>query len=116
MSCTPAELVSRVSSCLVRAGFQVLDQADSSIPGLRVTEVSTGARVSWTASDGFTALSRDQAGHAASHDSMKVIVQAAVEGLLVRLGHTVTQRPDGDSLIVLTEAVSYCSIPQRKYT
>ncbi|MFD3843726.1 hypothetical protein ACFWWC_47195 [Streptomyces sp. NPDC058642] len=94
-----------MSSCLVQAGFQVLSDADSSIPGLRVTEVSTGTLVSWTASDGFTALSRDQAGHAASHDSMRVSVQAAVAGLLVQLGHTVTESPDGGGLMVLTEAV-----------
>lgn len=105
MSYTPAELASRVSSCLVQAGFQVLGDTDSGIPGLRVTEVSAGALVNWTASDGFTALSRDQAGHAASHDSMRVIVQAAVAGLLVQLEHTVTAMPDGSGLMVLAEAV-----------
>ncbi|MFL5999735.1 MAG: hypothetical protein ACJ736_36510 [Streptomyces sp.] len=104
MSSALAQLVSRVSSCLLQAGFQVLSDADSGIPGLRVTEVSPSAVVSWTASDGFTALSRDQAGHAANHDSMKVIVQTAVAGLLVQLGHTVTKTPDGGGL-VLTEAV-----------
>ncbi|MFJ9098040.1 hypothetical protein ACIRJM_05975 [Streptomyces sp. NPDC102405] len=83
----------------------MLGDADSGIPGLRVTEVSAGVLVSWTASDGFTALSRDQAGHAASHNSMREIVQAAVAGLLVQLGHTVTERPDGCVLLVLTEAV-----------
>jgi hypothetical protein len=94
-----------VSSCLVQAGFQVLGDADSGIPGLRVTEVSAGALVSWTASDGFTALARDQAGHAASNDSMRAIVQAAVAGLLLQLGHTVTEAPDRGGLMVLTEAV-----------
>ncbi len=105
MYCAPAELVSRVSSCLIQAGFQVLGDADSGIPGLRVTEVSSGALVSWTASDGFTALARDQAGRAASNDSMKVIVQAAVAGLLVQLGHNVAEAPDGGGLVVLAEAV-----------
>lgn len=105
MSCAPAELVSRVSSCLVQAGFQVLGDADSGVPGLRVTEVSAGALVSWTASDGFTALARDQAGRAASNDSMRVIVQTAVAGLLIQLGHTVTETPDGCGLVVFTEAV-----------
>ncbi|MER7483131.1 hypothetical protein ABTX60_36750 [Streptomyces sp. NPDC126510] len=70
-----------------------------------MTEVPAGALVSWTASDGFTALSRDQAGLAASDDSMKVIVHTAVAGLLVQLGHTVTETPDGDGLVVLAEAV-----------
>ncbi|MFJ5998569.1 hypothetical protein [Streptomyces sp. NPDC092370] len=97
--------MSRVSSCLVQAGFQVLEDADSGIPGLRVTEASTGALVSWTASDGFTALARDQAGRAPSNDSLRVIVQAAVAGLLVPLGHTVTETPDGGGLLMLAETV-----------
>ncbi|MFF1299076.1 MULTISPECIES: hypothetical protein [unclassified Streptomyces] len=33
------------------------------------------------------------------------IVQAAVAGLLVRLGHTVTESPDGGGLTVLTQTV-----------
>ncbi|MFF5955107.1 hypothetical protein [Streptomyces luteogriseus] len=70
-----------------------------------MTEVSAGALVSWTASDGFTALARDQAGRAASNDSMRMIVQTAVTGLLVQLGHTVTDTPDGGGLVVLAEAV-----------
>ncbi|GAB2891565.1 hypothetical protein GCM10027074_69720 [Streptomyces deserti] len=89
-----------MSSCLVQAGFQVQGDVDSGVPGLRVTEVSAGALVRWTASDGFTALSRDQAGRAASNDSMRVIVQAAVVGLLVQLGHTVTDTPDGSGVVV----------------
>ncbi|MEU7060898.1 hypothetical protein [Streptomyces sp. NPDC046197] len=44
----------------VQAGFEVLGDADTGIPGLRVTEVSAGALVSWTASDGFIALARRQ--------------------------------------------------------
>lgn len=83
----------------------MLGDADSGVPGLRVTEVSAGALVSWTASDGFTALARDQAGRAASHDSMRVIVQAAVAGLLIQRGHTVTETPDGGGLVVFAEAV-----------
>jgi hypothetical protein len=82
----------------------VLGDADSGVPGLRVTEVSAGALVSWTASDGFTALARDQAGRTASNDSMRVIVQTAIVGLLVQLGHTVTDTPDGGGVVVLAEA------------
>ncbi|MFH9707029.1 hypothetical protein ACH4MW_00275 [Streptomyces luteogriseus] len=93
-----------MSSCLVQAGFQVLGDADSGVPGLRVTKVSAGALVSWTASDGFTALARDQAGRAASNDSMRVVVQTAVVGLLAQLGHTVTDTPDGGGVVVLAEA------------
>jgi hypothetical protein len=69
-----------------------------------VTEVSAGALVSWTTSDGFAALARDRAGHAASNDSMKVIVRTAVAGLLVQLGDTVTETPDGGGVVVLAEA------------
>jgi hypothetical protein len=98
-----------VSSCLVQAGFQVLGDADSGVPGLRVTEVSAGALVSWTASDEFTALARDQTGRAASNDSMRVIVQTAVIGLLVQLGHTVTDTPDGGGVVVVAEA----ALPRR---
>ncbi|MFE5191936.1 hypothetical protein [Streptomyces sp. NPDC056628] len=61
----------------VQAGFEVLGDVDTGIPGLRVTEASAGALVRWTTSDGFTPLARDQAGRAASNDSMRVIVQTA---------------------------------------
>ncbi len=44
------------------------------------------------------------AGRAASNDSMRVIVQTAVVGLLVQLGHTVTDMPDGGGVVVLAEA------------
>ncbi|MFG3016252.1 hypothetical protein ACGFZB_38605 [Streptomyces cinerochromogenes] len=97
--------MSQVSSCLAQAGFRLQGDADSGIPGLRVTEVSAGALVSWTASDGFTALARDQASRAASNDSMRVIVQTAVAGLLIQLGHTVTETHEGCGLVVLAEAV-----------
>ncbi|MFE0349598.1 hypothetical protein [Streptomyces griseoluteus] len=70
-----------------------------------MTEVSAGALVSWTASHGFTAFARDQAGPAASNDSMRVIAQTAVAGLLIQLGHTVTETPDGGGLVVLAGAV-----------
>ncbi|MFF4401669.1 hypothetical protein [Streptomyces sp. NPDC001480] len=61
----------------VQAGFEVLGASDTGFPGLRVTEVPAGTLVSWTASGGFIALARDQAGRAASNDSMRVIVQTA---------------------------------------
>ncbi|USQ86095.1 hypothetical protein NFX46_21695 [Streptomyces phaeoluteigriseus] len=102
----PAELVAQVRSALVQAGFQVLGGADTGVPGLRVTEVPAGALISWTASDGFTSLTRDQAGHSASDDSMRAIVQAAVTGLLVQLGHTVTEASGDGDLVVLTDTVT----------
>ncbi len=106
MSCAPAELVSQVSSALIQAGFHVLGDADTGVPGLRVTEVPAGALVSWTASDGFTSLARERTGRTASDDTMRVIVQAAVSGLLVQLGHTVTETPDEGDLVVLADAIT----------
>lgn len=70
-------------------------------PGLEVTEVPAGVLVRWTASDGFTSLARDQPG--ASGDSMQAIVQAAVSGLLLQMGHTVTEPSDGGDLLVLAD-------------
>ncbi|MEV6742378.1 hypothetical protein AB0N14_38105 [Streptomyces sp. NPDC051104] len=105
VSC-PAELVSQVSSALVQAGFHVLGDADTGFPGLRVTEVPAGALVSWTASDGFTSLAREQAGRGPSDDDMGAIIQAAVSGLLVQLGHTVAETPDGADLVVLVDKVT----------
>ncbi|MFF2206154.1 hypothetical protein [Streptomyces sp. NPDC058145] len=102
----PAELVSQVRSALIEAGFQVLGDGDGDDPGLRVREVSEGVVISWSASDGFVALSRERAARPPSDDSMRVIVQAAVSGLLVQLGHTVAETPDGGDLLVLAEAVA----------
>ncbi|WP_371674050.1 hypothetical protein OG985_44120 [Streptomyces sp. NBC_00289] len=92
-----------MSSALVQAGFHVLGDADSAGLGLRVVEVPAGVVVQWTVSDGFTALAREQAIRAPGGDSMGAMVQAAVSGLLVQLGHTVAQTPDGVDLIVLAD-------------
>lgn len=94
-------------SALIQAGFQVLGEADGNGPGLRVSEASAGAVISWSASDGFAALAREQAGRPPSDDSMRVIVQAAVSGLLVQLGHTVAETPDGADLVVLADPASH---------
>jgi hypothetical protein len=40
---------------------------------------------------------------------MRVIVQTAVIGLLVQLGHTVTDTPDGGGVVVVAEA----ALPRR---
>jgi hypothetical protein len=64
-------------------------------------KMPTGVLVRWTASDGFTSLAKDQPG--ASGDSMQAIVQAAVAGLLVQLGHTVTEPPCGGDLLILAD-------------
>jgi hypothetical protein len=50
---------------------------------------------------GFTALAADQPG--ASSDGMRVVVQAAVAGLLVQCGHTVVETPDGNDIVVPAE-------------
>ncbi|MGC5234429.1 hypothetical protein [Streptomyces albogriseolus] len=92
-----------MSSAWARAGFDVLGDTDTGVPGLRVTEVPGGALVTWTASDGFTSLAREQVRHGASGDSMRVIVQAAVTGLLVQLGHTVTESSDQGDVVVLAD-------------
>ncbi|MGW0336995.1 hypothetical protein ACWD0J_35080 [Streptomyces sp. NPDC003011] len=85
---------------MIEAGFNLVgDDMQDARPGLAVTRVAVGVLVSWTASDGFTALAKDQAG--ASGDSLQAVVQAAVSGLLVQLGHTVTEPPDGGGLLVL---------------
>ncbi|MGQ4376283.1 hypothetical protein ACN6K9_006556 [Streptomyces sp. SAS_267] len=95
-----------MSSALTQAGFDVLGDTDTGVPGLRVTEVPEGALVSWTASDGFTSLAREQAGRAGSDDSMRVIVQAAVTGLLVQLGHTVAEATDQGDVVVLADTAA----------
>ncbi|MER6533455.1 hypothetical protein ABT215_06480 [Streptomyces sp900105755] len=56
--------------------------------------------MSWTASHGFLALAADQRG---ASDGMRVVVQAAVTGLLVQRGHRVAETPYGNGVVVLTE-------------
>ncbi|MGW0926032.1 hypothetical protein ACWD3J_44440 [Streptomyces sp. NPDC002755] len=66
-----------------------------------MTAAPAGVLVRWTASDAFTSLAKDQP--RASGDSMQAAVQAAVSGLLVQLGHTVTEPADGGDLLVLAD-------------
>ncbi|MFF4402647.1 hypothetical protein [Streptomyces sp. NPDC001480] len=66
-----------------------------------MSEAPAGVLVSWTTSHGFTALAADQRG--ASSDGMRVVVQAAVAGLLVQCGHTVVETPDGNGIVVLAD-------------
>ncbi|MFE1794814.1 hypothetical protein ACFW9L_01465 [Streptomyces sp. NPDC059517] len=91
---------------LVQAGFQVLSDTELGVPGLRVTEVSAGALVSWTASDEFASLARERSGCASSDDSIRVIVKVAVSGLLLRLGHSVAEPAADGDLLVLADAIS----------
>ncbi|WP_369275704.1 hypothetical protein AB5J55_42245 [Streptomyces sp. R11] len=83
------------------AGFHVVDEADDTTQGLRVSEAPTGVLVSWTMSHGFIALAADQAG--ASSDGMRVVVQAAVADLLVQCGHPVVETLEGNGIVVLAE-------------
>lgn len=86
---------------MMQAGFHLVGDAGDSRPGLQVVEDASGALIRWTASDGFASLAAGLPG--ASRASMKAIVQAAVAGLLVQLGHTVTEASDGGDLLVLAE-------------
>lgn len=97
-----SDLLVQVRHALIHAGFHLVgEDAEDGTPGLSVTMVPTGVLVRWTASDGFTSLAKDQSG--ASGDSMQAIVQAAVSGLLVQLGHTVTEPSNGGDLLVLAD-------------
>lgn len=98
------QLVGRVRHALKLAGFHIVDEVDDAAPGLRVSEAPGGVLVSWTTSHGFTALAADQRG--ASSDGMRVVVQAAVAGLLVQCGHTVVETPDGNGIVVLEEGLA----------
>ncbi|MFF3349748.1 hypothetical protein [Streptomyces sp. NPDC002779] len=103
----PTDLYAQVRHALLQAGFHlVAGDAKGGRPGLSVTEVPVGVLVKWTASDGFTALAKDQPG--ASCGSMQAIVQAAVSGLLLQLGHTVAEPPDGVGLLVLADQSAMC--------
>lgn len=64
-----------------------------------------GVVVSWTSSNTFASVAREQAGHAPSDGGKRVMVQAAVAGTLVQQGHTVTEQPDGGDLVVLADPV-----------
>ncbi|MEU6656825.1 hypothetical protein ABZ904_47890 [Streptomyces sp. NPDC046900] len=99
MSPALPEFVSEVKHALTQAGFHLAEDADNRHPGLRVMPAPSGVLIKWTASDGFTALAAARS--RSSGDAMKAIVQAAVSGLLVQLGHTVTESPDGAHLLVM---------------
>ncbi|WP_327686506.1 hypothetical protein [Streptomyces sp. NBC_00467] len=102
VSSVPSDLLSQVRRALLQAGFHLKGEgAEDGGPGLSVTEVPAGVLVKWTASDGFTALAEDQL--TTSGDSMQAVVQAAVSGLLLQLGHTVTEAPDGAGLPILAD-------------
>ncbi|MFE6334259.1 hypothetical protein ACFVP3_30840 [Streptomyces sp. NPDC057806] len=94
----------QVKSALAQAGYEVLGDADTASPGLRVTAVPPGALVGWTCSDDFASLARRHAGRTAGHDSMAAIVQIAVAGVLIHRGHTATQTPNG--LLVSTDVIT----------
>ncbi len=103
MSLVQADLQAQVRHALSQAGFHIVDEgAEDGGPGLVVTAVPAGVCVTWRASDRFTSLVREQS--RASGDNMQAIVHAAVSGLLVQLGHTVTEPAAGGDLLVLSKA------------
>ncbi|WAU78402.1 hypothetical protein O1Q96_00730 (plasmid) [Streptomyces sp. Qhu-G9] len=99
----PSDLLVQVRHALIQAGFHLVGEAEDGGPGLAVTDVPAGVLVRWTASDGFAALAKEQRG--ALGDGMQAIVQAAVSGLLVQQGHTVTEFSDSGDLLVLGRRV-----------
>ncbi|MFE6094452.1 hypothetical protein ACFQ7M_21110 [Streptomyces massasporeus] len=102
MSSAPPTLLTQVRHALKQAGAHLVgDDVEDGRPGISVTEVPAGVLVRWTASNGFRALAKDQPG--ASGDNMQAIVQAAVSGLSVQLGHTLTEPSDGGDLLVLAD-------------
>ena len=103
MSSARSDLLLQVQHALVQAGFDLVDEdAEDGRHGLSVTTVPTGVLVRWTASDGFTSLAKDRPG--ATSDSMQAIVQAAISGVLLQLGHTVREPSEGGDLLVLADA------------
>ncbi|MET9915093.1 hypothetical protein ABZZ74_52105 [Streptomyces sp. NPDC006476] len=101
MSSAPSNLLQQVRHALIQAGFHLVgDEANDGRPGLEVAKVPAGVLVKWTTSDAFTSLAKDQRG--TSGDGMQAVVQAAVSGLLVQLGHTVSPI-GGGALLVQTD-------------
>ncbi|MFD6291217.1 hypothetical protein [Streptomyces sp. NPDC060205] len=89
---------------LIQVGFQVLDETDVDVRGLRVTEVSESAVVSWMTSGQFTSLVRDQADCAPGDAGVRVLVKAAVSGLLAGRGHHVADTHGDGDVVVLADA------------
>ncbi|MGW2866021.1 hypothetical protein [Streptomyces sp. NPDC001205] len=102
MTSAPPDLLTQVRHALVQAGFHLTDTNDGEAgsPGLAVSQSPAGVLITWTASDGLTALANDQPGTAG--DSMHAVVQAAIAGLLIQLGYTITKRPQGGDLLVVS--------------
>ncbi|MGA4960540.1 hypothetical protein [Streptomyces lavendulocolor] len=102
MSPAPSNLLAQVRHALLQAGFHLVgEKVDDARPGLAVTQDPAGVLVTWTASDGFISLVKDQPG--ASSDGMQAVVQAAVSGLLLQLGYTVTEPSGGGGLLILAD-------------
>jgi hypothetical protein len=102
----PTDLVLHVRQALTRVGYLLVDDADERTPGLRVSEVVSGARITWTASDGFVALADRDHDPGSLHEgvpmaNVQVLVQAAVQNLLMELGYIVVRALDDGDLIVL---------------
>ncbi|MEU9191612.1 hypothetical protein [Streptomyces hundungensis] len=100
----PVEFVSQISSALTQVGFEVVDAAGISGPGLRVTAVPEGALVCWASSGRFTSPAHGQARHVGSDGSVRVLVQATMAEVLAQLGYTVLEASAGGDLVVLADS------------
>ncbi|MCX4918972.1 hypothetical protein [Streptomyces sp. NBC_00687] len=97
----PSDLLTHVRHALIQAGFHLVAKgAAAEVIGLSVVEVPDGVLVSWTASDGFTALANYQLGDGG--DSIRETVRAAVPGLLRQRGYRITSPRHDDDLLLLT--------------
>ncbi|MER8225867.1 hypothetical protein ABTZ58_36070 [Streptomyces sp. NPDC094143] len=64
-----------------------------------MTAVPAVVLVRWTTSNEFAPLGKER--REASGDGVQAVVRAAVSGLLVQLGHAVTEQAGGGDLLVL---------------
>ncbi|MFF7977358.1 hypothetical protein [Streptomyces sp. NPDC007905] len=95
------DLAGRVRRALKLAGFHVVDEADDTAPGLKVSETPTGvpgeldgvARVRRAGGRSAWGVRRRDADGGAGRGG----------GLLVQCGHTVVESPDGNGIVVLAE-------------
>ncbi|MDQ0905024.1 hypothetical protein QFZ22_001009 [Streptomyces canus] len=100
----PASLAVQVRHALSEAGFHLVANTDSGTSGLQVSETPAGVLVRWVASDGFHALAAGQSGRAPD-GGIRAVVQAAVGGVLMQRGHTVTT-PEEDGILVLAPSTT----------
>ncbi|MER5297620.1 hypothetical protein ABT382_37325 [Streptomyces pharetrae] len=80
------------------AGYDLVGEADSETPGVRVSRTAAGALVSWTPLSGpspRTALTQGR------KEPTESAVQAAMETVLLQHGYTIWTERAGDGITVL---------------